>query len=103
MGTCGTADIECFLLACAGRQCDSSHLYHAYAIIHGAVRLFLLFLNPEMAVSSHICAAKVAFQAGRAYHSHDFFWLDQDCLRFILDGTYSACCASISQVLIFLG
>ena len=96
MGTCGTADIECFLLACAGRQCDASHLYHAYAIIHGAVRLFLLFLYPEMAVSSRICAAKAAFQAGRAYHSHDFFWPDQGCLRFILGNSHTAYTYTIS-------
>lgn len=43
MGACGTADIECFLLACAGRQCDASHLYYAYAFVYGALCYFFYF------------------------------------------------------------
>ena len=85
MGTCGTADIECFLLACAGRQCDASHLHHAYALIYGAVWLFLLLFYPEMDFSSCLRIAEAAFQAGGAYHTYDFFWADQDCLRSILE------------------
>lgn len=80
MGACGTADIECFLLACAGRQCDASHLYYAYALVYGALWLFLLFFYSEMVIRSYVCNKEAAFQVGRANHSYDFFWSDQDCL-----------------------
>lgn len=96
MGACGTADIECFLLACAGRRCDASHLYHAYALVYGALWLFLLFFYSEMVIRSYVCNKEAAFPAGRANHSYDFFWSDQDCLRCILEYTYTPYNASIS-------
>ena len=73
MGACGTADIECFLLACAGRQCDASYLYHAYALVYGALWLFLLLFYSEVVICSYVCHKEAAFQAGRADHSH-VFW-----------------------------
>lgn len=96
MGACGTADIECFLLACAGRQCDASYLYYAYALVYGALWLFLLFFYSEMVIRSYVCNKEAAFQAGRAYHSHDFFWPDQGCLRFILGNSHTAYTYTIS-------
>lgn len=62
--------------------------------------LFYFFYS-EVVICSYVCHKEAAFQAGRADHSYDFFWPDQDCLRCILEYTYTACNVSFSQVLVF--